>query len=492
MAIPVLTPNFTILSTCDAVTGWTGLATLDTEFFVQGNASVSGTTRTTGDRYFTPSSPVNLSNTHIRMWFNFSAPSFLANKSVGGISIYLYDGTNTARYYVAGKDTYNGGWILLTLDTTKTPDSGSINISSVTRIGVTITLTSSPRNAVNTWIDYLVYGSSIVITGGSLSDPIDMDGIAEVDLASGYGAIRKINGVFFINTAITIGDLSGSLDTYFEDDNRILVFEDQPVNSDLYKLEAVGSSTNISVFKLSNTVLKSASIQTRFDLLLDNANLDELIFDSNTIINADETKFKTGQTVKNSIWNGCNLITPSGAIFINNTISNSPATNAIQMPDPSILNIESCKFINNINAILITISGTYVFDSLIFESNDYDINNTSGVLITINATNGSNPATYLGSVTIVNSVTVTLTGVKENSEITILRHGTTTVEAYINNSAANGEFNFTYNSPPVGFTAVDIFIVNPGYKWYPVYNYTLPASPATLPIAQQVDNNYIP
>lgn len=487
MATAVITPNFTILSTCDSTTGWTGLATLDTEFFLQGTGSVSGTTRTTGDRYFTPATAVNLTNTHIRMWFNFAAPSFLDLTANGGVSIYLFDGTNTARYYLKGSDNYNGGWVLLTVYTGNTPSSGTVNFSNITRVGVTVTLTSSPRNVVNTWVDYLVYGNSVEITGGLSNDPITWSNIASADLAGGYGAIQLLNGVYFVNTKLFFGDGTNSLDTYFEDSNQLIVFENQPVNSTLYAIEPVGSATNTTSFKLNSSVIKAASQSYRFDLIFNNANLDTLEFNANTIINADNTTFKSGQTSFGNTWTNSNQIITNSASFYNNTITGSTDTGgAVLFPNDN--SIYDCVFNSNTYAIEMDTTGTYTYNNLTFNSNTTDINNTSGGSITINATNGADPSTFTpaGTVTINNSVTLTLTGLVSETEIRVLQAGTTTEVGGIESSGTTYEFTYNY---PTGYN-VDIVIHNVAYVYIKLLNISLGASASSIPIQQIPDRWY--
>jgi hypothetical protein len=80
--------------------------------------------------------------------------------------------------------------------------------------------------------------------------------------------------------------------------------------------------------------------------------------------------------------------------------------------------ITNCKFVNCNRAIKITAIGTYTFDNLTFSGNSYDIENSSAGLVTINATNGANPATVIntggGTTTILNTKTLTIT-VKDGS-----------------------------------------------------------------------------
>jgi hypothetical protein len=502
MATATITPQFTVLSTCDASTGWTGITTVDTEFFKQGSASLSGISRTAGAnlRYYTTTA-INLTNTHIRMWLNFASVGFLQTQALGGICIYVLGGT-AGYWYVGGIDTYPGGWVLLTIDTSKAFDSGTANLSSVTRVGFELRLTGAPRNAVNTWVDYLVYGNSVTVTGGTSGDPITWNDISLADTTAGYGAIQRSNAVYFCSTAVIIGDGTGSLNTYLEDDNQIIVFENQPVNANLYKLEAVGSATNTTSFKLSNTVIKSANTATRFVLDLDNSNLDILTFTNNIVVNANTTFFKSGQTIIGSTWNNCNQITTAGATFSGNTVLNSTiTTGALLWPNDA--SVYDCFFSGNSRAIQMTTAGSYTFNALTFSNNTYDINNTSGGSITVGATNGSNPSTYLGTVTIQNTVILTIEGIVANSEVRIVQAGTATpvtgagltnggIENTVTDDglgAGTTKLDVPYNYP-TGYN-IDIFIMHLEYEYLKISNLVLPSSNSKLKVEQQPDRNYL-
>jgi hypothetical protein len=56
-----------------------------------------------------------------------------------------------------------------------------------------------------------------------------------------------------------------------------------------------------------------------------------------------------------------------------------------------LANISQCKFINANRAIRITTSGTYTLTNVTFSGSVYDIDNSSGWPITVNAVSGSNP-----------------------------------------------------------------------------------------------------
>lgn len=493
MATPTLTPGFTVISTCDATTGWSGSNTVDSEFYKQGTAGLSAILRSNGNnvRQFTWSG--NLTNTHIRLWFSYAAPGVINTKANGGIRLHAVTSTGTIYWYLGGSDTYGGGWTLLTVDTSRTPDSGSGNLANVTAVGFTINLVSAPRNAINTWYDYLVYGNGMTITGGSTSDAVTLADIYNVDNSNGYGAVQRINGVYFVSTNLTIG---GSTDTYVEDDGQIIVFEDQPVNANLYNITPLGSAT--TSFKIRNSVIKSASTNTRFDLILDNAGLNTLEFTGNTVANADAIQFKSGQSVTGNVFNNCSLISPNGCSFSNNTISNYTGTSgALLWPES---NVSSCAFNNNSNAIEIATDylsdGVEDFISLTFSSNTYDVNNTTGSAITVNKLSGTNASTYNTAnsiVTFVVSATLTINNLYSGTEVRIHRKSDGTLLGGIENAttvdtdnAGRYKYDYAYT------TAEDVYIqvLNLNYIYQKI-DYSLSGVDETLKVFQQIERNYL-
>jgi hypothetical protein len=304
-----------------------------------------------------------------------------------------------------------------------------------------------------------------------------------VDNAAGYGAVQRLNGVYFASTNLTVG---GTANTYFDDSNQILVFEDQPVNSDLYKLEPLGSGT--TTFNLRNSVIKSASTNTRFDLLLNNSGLDALEFSGNSVVNADATRFKSGQTVVGSVFQGCNQIQTAGASFENNTVRGSTdSTGALLWPDGS--SVKNCSFSQNNIGIQINTTGDKDFVGIVLEGNTFDINNTSGSTRIINVSGGGTASgvTYTGSaISVQSAATLTITGVQDGSEVRIYAAGTTTELYGIESKSAGVNPAYSYTTPQ----AVDIVVHSIDYQYWRLNSYSLPAGDASLPVSQVPDRNY--
>lgn len=121
---------------------------------------------------------------------------------------------------------------------------------------------------------------------------------------------------------------------------------------------------------------------------------------------------------------------------------------------------------------------------------------TSGGIATIpcliSPTNGSNVlyanCTASGGGYIVvdtPSVTLTFTGVVSNSEVRVIRVSDRMELGGIENTS--GDYVFTHK---FGGTLVDIYILHLDYQWYPIYNYTLLSSNASIPVSQIPDRQY--
>lgn len=509
MATASLTPNMTTLSDCETTTGWTGTTlTQDTEVLVQGTASVSCEVRNPGlSEVYYSISATNLTATHIRLWFNYAAIGFLNTFANGGIRIMLRDSSNSvAYYYVGGIDTYGGGWQLATIYTSNTPDSGSVNLASVTQVGIAFNLTARPRKAINTWLDKLAYGSGISYYGGTSGDPITMADIYDADSAAGWGVVRRINGVYFVSSAITIGSSSGS--TYFDDSNQVIIFEDQPVSSTLYNLTVSGSSG--VTFNLADSVIKSASPARRVTIDSSAGNVTASTFTGNTVQNANTVTFKSGQTITSNVFRGCNQIIPNDSTFTDNTVSNG-ASSSIGALLWASTGISSCAFTNNPYAIGISSGTSLTFDALSFSGNTVDVLNTTANAVTIAATNGSNPSTVNntggGSVTIVNSKALTITNLIEASEVRIYRasdmvelagveniYGLGSDETVNATTASDpnnaGRYKLTYNYSYAGDVPIIITVVSLDYL--PIrLDDTLGANDFSVKIIQSVDRQFI-
>lgn len=126
-------------------------------------------------------------------------------------------------------------------------------------------------------------------------------------------------------------------------------------------------------------------------------------------------------------------------------------------------------------------------------SMDAAVFNSSGGAVTINVTDGDTPTIRNGpsaTTSVVSTVSVTLTGLKDNTEVRVYEAGTTVVVDGIEN-ATNGSVDartFSFSDSPGDF--VDIIIHNLSYRWLKISNFEVPSQSSSVPVQQEFDRNY--
>lgn len=438
MATAVLTNTPTVLSTAETETGWTGNGvSLDNEIFKQGSNSISSIIQAQANKsflYYTIPS-TNLTNAHLCMWWQNTAYGKLT--ATNAVQIYVGDGSNisyfTVRQPVGGSEglpEYEGGWTLLVVDLARTPDQNSgsnANLAAVTRVGVRINYSTSPRNVVNNWLDHLYYVPANTpaydVYGGTDGDEISLTEIAAADAAGGWGILQSDNGPYRMFGPIQVGDNTGINATYLKSQGQLLIAADGPVAADYYALTFEGNTTGVTDIELLSGVINSAN--NRYSIDASAANVNALNADGMGISGAGTIKFKSGQTVKNGSFSDCYQIDPNGATFESFTISNySEAAVNGALLWPGGTSVKNGSFINCDEAIEITQTLDQSFDNLSFLNNTADVHlNNGGNSITVNNLNGSDAATYTatggGVVTFAQSNSFTVKGALSGGILTI-------------------------------------------------------------------------
>ena len=189
------------------------------------------------------------------------------------------------------------------------------------------------------------------------------------------------------------------------------------------------------------------------------------------------------------MFQSCNQIQTVGASFEDNTVRGSTDTNgALLWPDGS--SVKDCAFVGNSRAIEINTTGDKDFVGITFESNTFDINNTSGSTRIINVSGGGTASgvTYTGSaISVQSAATLTLTGVQDGSEVRIYEAGTINEVYGIESKSSGVDPAYSYTTPQ----PVDIVVHSIAYQYWRLNNYSLPAGDASLPVAQVPDRNYL-
>ena len=150
---------------------------------------------------------------HLHFWVRDLFP--IRNKSIGGISVYLANGTTAeCLYYMTGLDDgYGGGWYhgVVNLSTTDraAADLGSLPSGNVDRIGFAGNISATKGEAFlqNCYLDAIrsgTDGQGISLYGGTSGARETFQACADAD-ANSYGLLRSVGGALFCDGCLTFG-----------------------------------------------------------------------------------------------------------------------------------------------------------------------------------------------------------------------------------------------------------------------------------------------
>ena len=528
----VVTKNLTDLWDSESVAGWTGISTTLYSGFQREGAnceglSVSNTTET-GYRSFTA---FDMSASAVYVWFFVAGQmDTLVN---GGIGIVLGDGTNRIAYHVGGSDSLNFNigtvWSCLMIDGANPPANftveagteASLDFANITQVGVRFkTLSKALGGADNAFFDIARYGTGLTITGGGSATQGTFTELADDDFLTtagkAYGIIREIQpGVFGVQGQLTFGDITAATDSYFEDIDATIIYEANGAGDAFYSMTVVGG-TGTNEFILGTKVgtgdtaigAGGCTIQSSgpaVDLDFDNASIVThlygcKLFKITGVITLSTTV--TDEFIGNTA-DQCSQVIANQVVIRNCVFSGYSGIDAALLWNDTI-NIKNCQFNNN-SDITNTPAGIehpdntgspYTYDNLTFSGNDADIYLSHATLsIVVNASGGSNPLIKreggTGTITINNNISITFTGLRDNTEIRVYEAGTTTELVGIENATAGTTDDRSFVASIAAGTSVDYRIHNTTYVTIENYTFTWPSSDQDLPVAQQFDRVYL-
>lgn len=425
MAITV-TPNLTVLSLADSggAGTWAGSSgAYDNQVNIQGTDCWFYQTpkNGVGDGNYAPAAAVDMSatDTHLYWWMRCDVMPFCELLNTGATSSGLMvkiesSATDYVTWHIAGRDTWGGEWKAFVIDVNNTTNTfetvGTLNLAAVTKVSFLTDNSNSGtiRIVDNTMLDAVRFGTGLTLTGTdfSLKDAALNDELA----ANKYGVLQLIDGNIHCQGRIIIGN--GATTTTFNSTDEEIVFKDVLVSSGVYKYQFVGSG-NTSIIK--GFVAKGAGLAT---YALDAADVNaDITISGSTFIRAGLVDFASTSDIQTSVFNNCGQITPSTGIFKNNSISNYIGTTGALLWPTNDSNVSDITFSicdNDIEYDATSDSTTPTLTNIIHDDNagDYDVNNTSGAVVTFALSGTSNGNSYNPAgdiVTFSSSSTLTLT-----------------------------------------------------------------------------------
>lgn len=545
-----LTDHRTIWNEADSITGWTGSPTLFTADPdpVESTGSIGYVVSTaTVDAFFTGSS-TDLTNKLVYVWtLPRGAMDTLAN---GGISIHVGDGTDRMAYHVGGSNyagfRHTAGpsrWENFVLDqgnlptakTTRAGAEGSLGWNAITQIGATFkTLAKSVGGASNCFVDIIRIGDLSVnngcvlsVTGGTSGDPGTFAQIAAADQSTAnqvaHGLVRELApGLYGVQGPLRFGNATGTAASWFEDKNAAVSFESRGLRTTVYGIYITDNGTGTTTFKLGTkvgtgssatgadgcTLLVPSGVGAYFNSGSDTDVTDVFVY--GTLFSGFTGGITTGagQEFIDDTFAGCGTITATNTYLMNSTVSGSTVSaNTSSLiwnnnTDPSgyLDGMSFSKGAAAHHAIEFGTSSptTMTLNGLSFtgfgtsnNANDsvLHIKRTTGT-VTINLVGVSGTVSYRtdgATVNLVNSTSLTLTGLKNPTEVRVFNAGTTTAIAGQEDVTTG---TFTTGIDAATYTSVDISIISLGYQNLRILGVDV-TSDISIPIQQVLDRQYL-
>lgn len=451
MAITVTTDaSFNLINTCEAATDWVGESPSDVaDFFQEGTQCVGFTVRGNGNNDITLTVTEDLSGvTHLRCWYLTTVVTEMDIEANGGVQFFVSDGSNTGYWYVSGRDTYPGGWYPLVVNLANAVDAGvkPTNMNAITSMGLRFVHAGNAKNAQNTWVDHVYACNGLIAYGDIGGSPFDLDDILGEDenVNNGWGMIRKIGGVFFLNGSIQFGDSVGTNACDFQDTNQTVVFEDRPVSSSLYNWTIIDNGTGLTEFicgeksgvtGISGVTIRLASTTQGavYELIATDSDLTDFALYGCTFNGASKISLPLDSAnieVLNCNFQLCGEIIPQTCVVTNCFIIS--ATDRGLRLNTTSHNVTDCTFIVCGHCLHIPLSENITIDGFLFIGSDgatlWDVDHSVTGHLTINAidSNISNafidhtsltgaPPWHTGSSSVNNSVNVNVTVLDESA-----------------------------------------------------------------------------
>lgn len=521
MAVVTVLADNTRLSTADNTTNWgnigggAGIGS-EPDIVYQGTAAVSRKISTSrrGLEY-THSSVTDLTSGRTTWLCKVNATNYAALQVVAnpGAIIYL-GGSSTVNYeyQFLGGDTYpiKGGWVIEAIDPNvaahRDATNGSPNIAQIDYFGIDAIFTATSK-AENLVMDAVDIGSGLVMSGGDgANDPGTFQDFVDTDEGNStnrWGYVTTQDGVLFTLGMLTIG--SGS--TEFNDSNQTVVFKDSYFAAGFSGIttDLTNSGTYVTMSSCSYIGRGTITGEDTRPVFTATASSGSLYIDSCSYTNFTNITLNSASTMVSTVVNETESLTPGGAT-IDLTTFNSPAvTTGTAFATTDDLSVFTDCIFNSGGggyAIEITATGSYTFIGNQFNGyagtngttgNEVIFNDTGG-LVTINIGGGGDTPTYRngsGASTVVNNnIAVTLTGMKDNTEVRVYSAGTTTELAGIENATSGTTDDRSFAFSLSAGTNTDIVVHNVDYEYIRLESFEIPASDSSLPIQQRFDRNY--
>ena len=531
MAVPAYTHDLTDFILDSDTTAWGEFLNMaaggnpdeaDTESALQGTNTVSQATNTVSlfsmGRVLT--SPVTLTSGYVFLvWHGHGVATAMASYANGGLRLVVgTDLDNWKAWAVGGYDVPPlpyGKWVCNPIDPTLTNDgtgysAGTPPTTNYYAVGSAGILTKVVAKGQPHVVDIIRYGRAEArFNGGQSANYATFAGFVALNDAqtARWGLLQAVDGGYLWKGLMTLG-YSSAVD--FRDSNRTIFVQDtRKVASTFNKIEIRQATSRVDWTGISFICLSPSTTASKGSFeVIDDADVN---FSGCTFVDMATFIFKAASDALACTFRRCGQITAPGSNFTGSVVEASTAaadTSALVWnvaTDPSG-KLDRMTFSKGaaahhaiefgtsapttINLVGLKFTGFNASDG----QNDSTIRvlKTSGT-VTINISgSGDTPSIKKEAgctVNVVNTVTLTLTGLISGSDIVILTAGTETELVNVDqNSGTTYAYGYTYSAG----TYIDVGVFKAGYVPFYIRNYLLAATSGSLPVAQDIDRNYTP
>ena len=537
MTAPSYTTDLVLMTNAESGT-WTEFASpyhsggspdnSETDFFIQGQGCTSQSFGTKTGLVFSilydAGSDISGSfgtDDCVFMWHIVLQPNAIQTYANGGMRLAIAsdDGSGTQNdadvWAVGGSDFGRnpyGGWHNVVVDPTLTADYtiGSGNGGAYRYFGSMPYTTAQVSKGSPHGVDALRRGrGELKVEYGETADYATFAGIAtenDKNTSGSYnrwGLFQEQFGSYLWKGLMSLGNATNAVD--FRDSNRNIFIDDTPKTFAAFnKIEVNNASSNIEWTGINITALNPSGLSVgQFEMTADATlswtncvmtDMSTFVFDSNATL--DAVTFRR-----------CGQVTQAGGDFDNCIFDECDAAVSLLCDNPD--NVDNCTFNSDgsNHAIELTsacagnsytltdffVSGYATSDG---STGNEVIYNNSGGSVTINIDGGSGVSAISirgGNVTLVANYSFTVTGLEQNTEVTIVTAGTSTVLHHTENattSDGDGKYQITYSHG--GGASVDVLIHHISYKpdISNIYGLTLPGYNSSAKVSMFADENY--
>jgi hypothetical protein len=510
-------------------TGWAsgGSPGAETENFIQGTQSQSQTfgNAVTGKSInFDAGADISASiptGDVVMGWVFMGAPTNMYTYASGGHRFGI--GASVANFdmwSISGDDrppNPYGGWWNIAIDPRVTPDftggagSGGAwqffgSLIGDSTLGIRVKIQKGNPHAVD---GMLMGRGEIYCTGTGATFTLMA---ADNDLvANRWGLLQDTGGdTFSWKGLMSLGQVGTS--TTFSDSNKTIVIDNTAkVTSGFNKIEIRHASSSITWTNITFTAKGTVS-PGQFEMI---ENAATLIMTGCVFSNMSTFIFLSNAAITSTTFRTCALVTLGGGTFDSCLFANGTASASCITSD--LVDLVDCTFEsdgsnhaveltsigagsmswsgNLLTGYVAGVAGSPVTPTATGNEAIY-VNVTTASDLTINVAGGASVpsirvgAGFTGSVNVVASTEVTITGLKDDTEIRVLAAGTDTELAGIDIATTGTTNDRSFAFSLSAGTSVDIFMVNIIYENIEVYSYSIPALDTSLPQQQRFDRSY--